>query len=55
MGRAALEEYIAESRKIAMEIGKLASKFGGAEAARIYNESVPHRPPISHWSAKALI
>ena len=54
-GRPALENYISESKKIASEIGELARKYGETEAARIYNESIPVRPPISPSSAKALI
>lgn len=55
MGRKALEEYISESRKIALYIGELARVHGAEEAAKIYNESEPKRPPISHRSAKALM
>ncbi len=54
MGRDALEEYISESRKIAMEIGELARNLGSAEAARVYNEGQPPRPPISEYSARNL-
>lgn len=54
MGREALENYISESRKIADEIGKLALAHGEKEAVRIYNSSIPTRPPVSEYSAKAL-
>ena len=41
-------------RKIADEIGKLALAHGEKEAVRIYNSSIPTRPPVSEYSAKAL-
>ncbi len=53
-GRASLEEYIKESRKIADEIGTLSAELGEKEAVRVYNEGLKSRPPIPEYSAKAL-
>ena len=57
LGRSKLEEYISESRNIALEIRDFAAKYRDIdcdEIAKLYNSTYSPRPPISGQTVKVL-